>query len=191
MTWLIIVIVLLAAFGPILWLLPSRRDRRLAAMRQTARQEGLVVQLVRIPKTNPSAEDRVSAGGQIRDPVRECASYALPFTTKLKLLPGFRLLRAEGADDGPRPGWIYDPRPDLRDPRLPPTLARVEPLLAALPDDAAGVELTPRSVALFWLEGADSTAADVTNLAARLKETAARLTDLDGEYVAAAADEDS
>lgn len=191
MTWLIIAAVLLAAFGPVLWLLPSRRDRRLAAMRQAARQAGLVVELVRIPKTNPSAEDRVSPGGVIRDPVRECASYALPLARSLKFLPSLRLLRAEGADDGPWPGWSYNPRPDMRNPRLAPTLARTEPLLEALPEDAAGLEITPRSVIVFWLESAESGADDVAGLARALVEFADRLAALDRQYEEAAADADS
>lgn len=191
MTWLIIAAVLLAAFGPVLWLLPSRRDRRLAAMRQAARQAGLVVELVRIPKTNPSAEDRVSAGGVIRDPVRECAAYALPLPRSLKFVPSLRLLWAEGSDDGPWPGWSYNPRPDMRNPRLAPTLARIEPLLGTLPEDVAGLEITPRRVVVFWLESADSDAGDVAGLAVALGEFGERLAELDREYEAAAADPDS
>ena len=37
MTWLIIVVALFAAFGPLLWMMPSRADRRLAKMRSRAR----------------------------------------------------------------------------------------------------------------------------------------------------------
>jgi hypothetical protein len=74
MTWLIIGLILLAAFGPVLWLVPSRKDRHLSALREQARLEGLVVELRRLPKLQPSAHERVTAGGRVKKPVQECAA---------------------------------------------------------------------------------------------------------------------
>jgi hypothetical protein len=79
----------------------------------------------------------------------------------------------------------------MRNPRLAPTLARMEPLLEALPEDAAGLEITPRSVIVFWLESAGSDADDVAELAGALVEFAHRLVALDRQYEEAAADSDS
>ena len=57
MTWLLIILVLVVAFGPVLWLVPSKRDKRLSALRSRARSEGLIVEMRRIPKPNPAPED--------------------------------------------------------------------------------------------------------------------------------------
>ena len=47
MTWLLIILVLVVAFGPVLWLVPSKRDKRLAALRSRARSAGLIVEMRR------------------------------------------------------------------------------------------------------------------------------------------------
>ena len=58
MVWIIIIVVLLVAFGPVLYLLPTKKDRRLAALRQQARLVGFVVELKPVRKLNPDARDR-------------------------------------------------------------------------------------------------------------------------------------
>ena len=53
MAWTIVAIVLLAAVGPLLWLLPSRRQRQQAEWRTAARRHGLAVELAAVE--NPDA----------------------------------------------------------------------------------------------------------------------------------------
>jgi hypothetical protein len=191
LTWLIIGIVLLAAFGPIFWLMPSRRDRRLAAMRLTARQEGLSVDIRHIPKTNPTAQDRVSSGGVIRDPVVECAAYALTFAQPLNRLPVWRLLKAQGAADGPRPNWLFDPVPDTSNPHWARLWTCFETLFENLPDDVIGLEMEPRLTTVFWLETPTSGPTQVSEIAGQLRALEGRLVDLEVTIEAEIADEDS
>ena len=61
MTWLLIILVLVVAFGPVLWLVPSKRDKRLSALRSRARAEGLIVEMRRIPKPDPAPRATRSA----------------------------------------------------------------------------------------------------------------------------------
>ena len=77
MQWLTIIVLLIAAFGPILWLMPKPRDRRLSRLRMAARQKGLSVELVRLPDPRPLPQERVSSGGALRSPVIRCAGYRL------------------------------------------------------------------------------------------------------------------
>lgn len=191
MTWLIIAVVLLAAFGPVLWLLPSRRDRRLAALRQAAREAGLVVEIKRIPKTNPRPEERVSAGGVVREPVRDCAAYQWLLQRRLKHLPAWRLLRQEGASDGPWPDWVFEPHVRASEPHLDEVMSLMRRELGSLPAGVIGLEAGERAVLVYWLEGADSGTDDVATIASTLKVLEAQLTALDDEIEAAAADEDS
>ena len=186
MTWLLIILVLVVAFGPVLWLVPSKRDKRLSALRSRARSEGLIVEMRRIPKPDPAPAERVSAGGKVRAPVLECASYALPLKRALKYLPAWRVVR-KAAEDGPDPfaDWQYDQRPkgEGRD-FLDAVLKIAETLLKALPDDVAAVEVSSRMVLVYWLEKPGTTEADVPGLAADLGVFADSLSSLDEEIEA-------
>lgn len=193
MTWVLIGLVLVIAFGPVLWLVPSKRDKRLSAMRSRARSEGLVVEVRRIPKPNPTAEDRVSAGGKPRNPVIECASYALALPRSLKELPAWRVLR-KAADGRPDPfeEWQYDQRPKGEGrAHLDAMLSLARDALGALPADVAALEVSPRMVLAYWLEKPGSTADSVPQLAATLREFAAGLTDLEARIEAARVADDS
>ena len=57
MVWLIIIGVLALAIGPILYTLPSAQDRYFAGLRQQARQLGFTLQLRRLNKLDPIAEE--------------------------------------------------------------------------------------------------------------------------------------
>ena len=193
MTWLLIILVLVVAFGPVLWLVPSKRDKRLSALRSRARSEGLIVEMRRIPKPDPAPEDRVSAGGKVREPVMECASYGLPLARGLKYLPGWRLIRKapeQGPD--PFPDWQYDQRPK-GDGRvyLDQVLAEAGKLLQALPDDVAALELGGRMVLAYWLEKPGSTEASVPDLAAAMRLFADSLNRLDRQIEEERSNDDS
>ena len=191
MTWLIIIVVLLVAFGPVLWLVPSRKDRRLAGLRERARREGFVVELARLPDPDPTPQQRVSAGGRLRDPVIECAAYSHLMTDRLNWLPGWRMLRLAHASDGPRPGWVFEPgcRPN-RD-HLAQMLDVTDPVLDSVPSDVVGLAVANRHLTAFWLEQPGSTEATVSGLKALFTAWEARLSTLDGEINTAKIDEDS
>jgi len=188
-TWIVIVVVLLVAFGPVLWLVPSKRDRRLTALRGRARTEGLVVEIRHLPKLDWRPEDRVSAGGKVREPVIECAAYSLRFGRRLGHLPGWRVLRV--ATDGPPdpfPSWRYDQRPKGEGRRyLEQMLEPVRRTLAGLPDDVAGFEVNSTGLSVYWLERPGSHPDTVSELAAGLRALEAALGALEREIDAARA----
>lgn len=111
--WLVVVLALIVAAGPLLWLWPSRRDRLLADLRGAARGAGLAVELASVPKLNAAAAERVSAGGKRKCPRTPCAAYRLALAEPLPLAPKWLLLKIEaatgadaGADAGaPVAGW--------------------------------------------------------------------------------------
>jgi len=180
MVWLIIVVILLVAFGPILWLRPSRRDRRLVALRGQARADGLRVQMRRYPKLDLLPEDRVTAGGKRLETLLEAAVYLKPLDPKLRILPGWRIQR--GTEGLPAwPGWVFElgKRPDSA--LLRPMLQALEPLLARLPADVVALECEPREIGVYWLERPGNGPAEVTVLAGWLTEAAARLAALETE----------
>jgi len=186
MSWVLIGVVLLVAFGPVLWLVPSKKDRRLTALRARGRAEGLVVGLMRINNPEPAPEERVSAGGVVKTPVIECASYSLMLGQKLRHLPGWRLVRVtEPEADDPFPGWRYDqiPKGDGRR-HLSQMLSIADPMLKELPDDVPGFEISAAMLSVFWLEKPGSDEDVVGEIACLLRAFEKALAGLEDEIAA-------
>jgi hypothetical protein len=68
LTWLIIIVALFAAFGPLLWMMPSRADRRLAKMRARARTHGIHVEITQLDDLDAEPQARVTSGGVKLEP---------------------------------------------------------------------------------------------------------------------------
>ena len=190
MTWLIIVLILLAAFGPVLWLVPSKKDRHLSALRDQARREGLVVELRRLPKLQPSAQERVSAGGRIKEPVQESAAYIRNLRRRLAALPTWRVHRGTG-DLEARPGWIFDFERRARGEAFRATMSALDPLFAGLRDDVIAVELTDKTLLVYWLERGSASRETVSEMASALNAAEDALLDLDDRMQRRAEDDDS
>jgi hypothetical protein len=176
--WIIIIVILLVAFGPLMWLRPSARERRLSKLRQQAYQDGMRVELRRLTPQDPAPEDRVTASGRERTLTVDAPAYIYPFPGRLRMLPKWRILR--GHDGSPAyPGWVFEPgkRPDH--PQLGPLLELLEPVVQPLPDDVVALECDPQNLAAYWLEGPGTTPARVTDLAGRLAAGARVIVDLD------------
>ena len=138
---IIIVGILIVAFGPILYVLPSKKDRRLAALRAEARRLGLTVELKPVRNPDAAANERVTAGGRARQPMHASARYALTLDRTPSVPPPWRLLRSAGgwmADDGmdPPAGW----------------LAELRPHFDGMPDDVVAVDFSGRDLGCYWLE---------------------------------------
>ena len=175
--WLIVALGLLVAFGPIVWLMPSRRDRQLAKLREAARRAGLVVELVRLPTLDATPEERVSAGGVARDARRACTAYRLPVHGVDDAAPEWLLLRDAAAAD-PLPGWTgHHARPARRLPSdAGPYWQGVGRAVADLVEvGCVALECAPAAVTWYWLENAGQRAAPevVADIAACLHALAA------------------
>lgn len=155
MAWWMIVLLLVAAFGPILWILPSRRDRLLASLRSGARRRGLLVELTRLPDLAAPPEARVSAGGKPRVPTVSCTAYRQPMSRAVNHAPRWRLLAVDPAvsstvnrGTGPVPGWVFDGAVAGDEQYW----ARGTQRLSRLPDTVLGVEADRNQVSVFWRE---------------------------------------
>ncbi len=169
--WLMIVLLLAIGFGPVYWFRPSARERRIASMRQHARERGLFVELQALPDTEPTAEARVSAGGVVRDATIACAVYRRYTEAPTAGAPRWRVRRTALALPGPAAGWRWDtvPGQDLGDAKY---WQRVTPLIAQLPDDCQALEAHPVAVSCAWQEraGAQTAAMRVDAIADVLQE---------------------
>lgn len=163
MEWFIILLALGVAIGPILYLMPSDRDRYLTSLRALARKQGYTVQLDKVLKLDPTDNERVTAGGGVRHPALSCARYQLPLGVTLNSLPAITVLRIPPTPTVPveplDSGWGVAAQGDpsqlkaLRMWLARPAAAReVVAAMNQLPDDVAAVQLDKRFVAAFWRE---------------------------------------
>ena len=148
MVWLLIVLVVALAIGPILMLRPKPRERAVAALRSAARAAGLTVSVARVPHLSASAEDRVSAGGRDREPTIECASYRLLAPGGLEDAPQWTLYRSE-RENRYLPGWTTLTPPRQLPPQTEAYWQRIAAIVEALPGGCVGVEASADGVA--WL----------------------------------------
>lgn len=165
--WLIILAVLALAVGPIFYLLPSAQDRFLAGLRQHARQLGFSMQLQRLGKLNPTAEERVSASGQQLDPVVECMRYQwlvrepihAPLDIVLRRLPHSATVSVQEII----PGWgvaksgerrTADHAGLLEIAQHPELQQSLFECVRNLPDAVLAVGIGARSVSIYWQEQA-------------------------------------
>ncbi len=181
MVWIIIIVVLLVAFGPVLYLLPTKKDRRLAALRQQARLVGFVVELKPVRKLNPDARDRVTAGGEVRVPQHDSVAYGLGLRSRLEHLKPWRLLKGAGTPQ-PMAGWVLDEN-TTKD-RDFDYLEAFESLFARLPSDTVAMELGVRSVTCYWLEKYPADAATVNALHEVMAILGGQLCDRDEQIAA-------
>ncbi len=174
MSWLIIGIILAAAFGPIIWMVPSRSDRRLAKMRTRARVHGLQVEMTHLDNLAAVPSERVSAGGVKRSPKVACAEYRLGLRRVARAAPQWKILynpgaipseipgAMSGATDGPIHNWIWDSAPS----GSAGYWLRVADVVAQLPADSLALVAEPSSVSCCWRERA--TAEDAVTSVDRL-----------------------
>ena len=172
MEWFIIVLALGVAIGPILYLMPSDRDRYISGLRALARKLGYTVQLDKVPKLDPSSDERVTAGGGVRQPAIACARYQLPLGVTLNNLTPITLLRIPaqatvpverlGANWGILAADLAQQRALANWRTHAQASADLVAVLGQLPDDVLAVQFEKRLIAGFWSEQSPA-AADSKN----------------------------
>ena len=162
MEWLIIVLALGVAIGPILYLTPSERDRYLTGLRAQARKLGYTVQLDKVLKLDPNADERVSAGGSVRQLAVPCTRYQLPLGVTVNAVSPIFLLRIPSAPTIPierlSPHWAVNGLDvgQLKSLRRwqndADGLVELVAVLDQMPMDVLAVQLDKRFIAAFWRE---------------------------------------
>ncbi len=178
MTWLIVGGLLILAFAPVLWLMPTKRDRQLVKLREQARREGLIVELTALPKRAARAEERVGADGVAREATRPCSAYRLPAAKPWRRAPCWFLLRDEGGA-APLSGWAEHPEVQL--PHVDAGYWRaVAGVLDGLEDHCLAMEVTERAASWYWLENARGR--EATELVGEIAERLRAIVSLQARY---------
>ena len=174
MVWIVVAVVVVAALGPLFWLLPSRRERRISAFRVAARRVGLAVEIASIEKLDASAEERVSAAGVPRQARLSCVAYRLPLPQPLFDAPRWQLLKSARDNHRCLPGWTVA-RESFEVPVQGDYWQRVRAIVDALPGGCVGVEATPGAIVWYGLErlagdGSDGNADSVGAAVAAIRD---------------------
>ena len=156
-----------------MYVLPSAKDKRIAALRLAARTAGLDVKLSSIDMLDPEAHERVSSSGVQKSPKIACAAYRLAHQVDaLTDVDSHCLLRLPARPTVPNtevfPGWAI-------------TSGSLEwwqkadafwlSWLADLPEQVLAVAVDMRIIACYWRENADAES-DVVETMARQLEVA-------------------
>ena len=167
MEWFVIFLALGVAIGPMLYLMPTDRDRHVAALRAQAKKMGYTVQLDKVLKLDPDDQERVTAGGGVRHPAVSCARYQLPLGVTLNQLAPLTLMRIPARLTLPierlSDNWgvlLHEPAQQkglVQWRHLPAAIAETTVVLQQLPDDVLGVHFDKRFVAAFWMEKSPTT----------------------------------
>lgn len=136
-SWLPIVIIVFAValvIGPVIWLKPSSRDRKLAELRQRAATSGLKVQMQPLPASQGTGNAAVYFS-QWRNPRRLQTGWALEL----------QRMAHEVNFDG-----VWDWRNDR--PAAEAAMAPLRELVGMLPADATGVYANDSGLGVQWRE---------------------------------------
>ena len=177
MNWLIIILILVVAIGPVLYLLPNAREKRLIVLREQARHAGLAVQITSVPKLDPAAHERVSAGAKTLQPKQLCTAYKMPVGIKVAGVEALLLLKKPQVPtilvNEVMPGWVLHNESSLSFWRTyaatDADTQRLQNALSKLPDDALALAIDAQFVSVFWLEKAAAESNGVDEIAEILK----------------------
>jgi hypothetical protein len=158
LTWVIIVVALVAAFGPLLWMMPSRSDRRLAKMRTRARSHGIQVEITQLDDLAAEPHERVNAAGVKLEPKVMCAAYRLGMRRLARAAPQWKILRKAAATDGPIAGWVWATKPGGDSAYW----QQVGGVLREVPPDALACAADASEVSCWWRERATAEDAEAS-----------------------------
>ena len=152
-----------------MYLMPNDRDKRLTALRALARAQGLSIQITSVAKLDPSAAERVSAGGRTLEPKTQCAGYKLPIGQKLVITGELMLIKLP-----PEPSVVVNevlPGVGLSVDSDKHLWAQynaggnaaklIEDAFCRLPADTLAIALESRNVVCFWQEKTKADAGQV------------------------------
>ena len=152
MVWLLIAGFLLIGFGGVFYLLPSKRDRQLARIRQLARVSGLTIETVFLEQRDAKPEEIVSAGGRKRHPTRMCISYHKNFRLPLDRAPRWRLIK-DDTSEYPLQGWALDGKPQIDDIKdTDEYWNHIRSIITNIPERCFGLDASDQFVAWLGVE---------------------------------------
>ncbi len=166
-----------------MYLLPNPRDKRLMTLRGIARAQGMSVQITTVAKLDPSAAERVSAGGKTLQPKTACAGYKLPVGKKLSVKGEVMLIKLPPAPSVvvnevlPGVALSADSDKQLWQQYNAQGIAAklIQDAFHRLPEDTLAIAIERHNVVCFWQEKAKADAGQVEIIKGVLEDLRADL----------------
>lgn len=183
MTWLIIVVIMVAAFAPVAYMMPSKRDKALANIRMIARREGLEVDVTQLPKVDAQPHERVSAGGIAREALMECVSYGLRLPKTEGQAARYRLLRNTATEWPVLPAVSWELDGNFKAASFDHAAAGdaywaiLSDIDSLLPDDQLALAVTDDFALFYWRERFGGETADVAAIVTNIRQALNKLAD--------------
>ncbi len=108
MFWLALTTAFVVVFGGLLYVLPSKAQRRIGQMRLDARKKNLTIYSQVVPDVNATAVERVTAGGKLKNPTKQCVAWARQYADEYSAVPVWRVFVAPESTK-PMPGYVANP----------------------------------------------------------------------------------
>ena len=176
MGWLIGIFVVAMVLGPILYLKPSAKEKRLAELRLLARKNSLGIKLDHLPRLDPELVERVTAGGEKRQPKQACVAYQRNWGPDANLNLLGRFLRVPNTPTIPfeafSPGWAHDEKhiADWRRLESKKLDRAVREILQIAPEYCLAFSIDSRFLSCYWLELADASGPEIEEIRSFLEE---------------------
>ena len=151
MFWLIIFLIVAALVGPIVYLMPTKREKKQASARLQAKKLGLGVTVETIPDLNVAREDMVSPSGIIRSPTLECTVYRLRFGQRNDPGSHWSLFSSNkeplGFSQSPLEGWFWEGLLENRKPIKEEYWNQLKKAMHKMPKPCLALEVSPEFIA--------------------------------------------
>ena len=182
MEWVIVFLGVLIAFGGIVYVLPSQRERLRGKTRLKARRIGLVVSSATLANRDAPSDEKVTAGGKRKNPVRLGFAYSKNYVEHKGNFPSWQMIPHANSTQ-PFAGWEIQ-SDELRDVRHVDNeyWQAIEGLCKSAPRRCYGIRCDEYGVA--WIGVEDLQHGDVDEFLNEVVEFLDRFAALNVDYVA-------
>ena len=165
MAWAVIPLVLMIVAAPIFYVLPTGRDKYLAALRLKARNSGCLLKMVSLDKLDVGESELVSSSGRVVQPKYQLMSYTRLIQSKVDFHHPFLFRRI--SDRTPQSisrlskdwGVVIETtqinrtaEPDNRVSFLDKYANELMSIFQTLPLDVQGLSIDSKRLVIFWNE---------------------------------------
>ena len=151
MFWLIIILIMAALIGPVVYLMPTKRERRQSKARLLARKVGMRVSVETLPDFSVEREEFVSPSGIVRSPTVESTVYRLRLDKPDERASTWIIYKSKNVVVGyvpsPLTGGVWEGLGEDTLPIMDNYWERLEKAMMELPEKCLALEVTNEFVA--------------------------------------------
>lgn len=168
MGWLIAIFVVALVIGPLMYIKPTNKEKRISALRLAARSAGLNVKLSSLPVLDPELTERVTAGGEVKQPEKSCVAYQKSVSGDATVTLELLFLRVPDSPTVPVEivfdGWAIHTGTDVWPDVDASVRSTIESILNKAPEVCIGLGIDARFLSCYWLENGPEDGPEVNQI---------------------------